>query len=62
MRPTKLKLRLGASFLLTIALVAAKGWYAAQRLRDLSASLDTVYEDRIVCMQQLRLHALALLV
>jgi methyl-accepting chemotaxis protein len=55
MQPTKLKLRLGASFLLIVALVAAMGWYAAQRLRGLSASLETVYEDRVVGMQRLRI-------
>ncbi len=55
MQLTKLKLRLGASFLLIVVLVAAMGWYAAQRLRDITASLDTVYEDRAVAMQQLRI-------
>lgn len=55
MQFTRLKLRLGASFLIIVALVAAMGWYAAQRLRDISASLDTIYEDRIVCIQQLRI-------
>ena len=54
MRLTTLRLRLSAGAFLLLALVTVLGGIVALHMRKLSASLDTVYKDRIVCLEQLR--------
>ena len=49
----QLKLRLGALVLLLISATAALAFLAASRLESLAASMNTVFKDRVVCLQQL---------
>lgn len=50
-----LKIRLALLLGLLLALVAVSGSFAVYHMRGVTASIDTVYRDRIVPMQQLRL-------
>ena len=53
MQLTNLRMRLTALFALLATLIYAIAFLALQRLQTTSASLDTVYRDRVVCLQQL---------
>ncbi len=53
-RRTRLKRRLATAILFFVALVLGMGWYTASRMREASKSLESIYRDRIVCIQQLR--------
>jgi len=55
MQLTNLRMRLTAFFTLLAALISAVAFLALQRLQTTSASLDTVYRDRVVCLQQLHI-------
>jgi len=55
MQLTNLRMRLTALFALLAALISAVAFLALQRLQTTSASLDTVYRDRVVCLQQLHI-------
>ena len=54
MRLTTLRLRLSAGVFLLLALVVVLGGIVTLRIREMSGALDTVYKDRIVCLEQLR--------
>lgn len=49
-----LKKRLALMLAVLIGLMAASGWIALDRIRDVAASIDTVHRDRIIPIQQLR--------
>jgi methyl-accepting chemotaxis protein len=49
-----LKLRLGALLFVLVASVASIAYLAAMRLGRIAATLDTVFNDRVICMRQLR--------
>lgn len=49
----QLKLRLGTLLLVLFAAIAVIAYVAATRLAATAASVDTVFKDRVVCLQQL---------
>ena len=49
----QLKLRLGALLLVLLTAMAVMAYTAATRLEATAASIDTVFKDRVVCLQQL---------